>query len=152
MLKKITFRHKEVMRRLLVAETPKEIAEELNLATATINGWLHDPLFASTLTELEYNTKTSMLSADGRVEALEVITESMKEAAVLARDTMGDAAIDRSLRMKSAWDILDRGGLKPTDKKLVGHINLSDLIIEARKQREAEKENDKPIEVTEAGN
>ena len=152
MLKKITFRHKEVMRRLLVAETPKEIAEELNLATATINGWLHDPLFASTLNELEYETRTKILGGDGRVEALEVITKTMKDAAILCRETVGDPLIDRSLRLKSAWDVLDRGGLKPTDKKLVGHINLSDLIIEARKQREAEKENDKPIEITEAEN
>jgi len=146
MLKKITFRHKEVMRRLLVGETPKEIAEELGLAVATINGWLRDPLFASTLSELEYNTKTSMLSADGRVEALQIITESMKDAAILARETMGDTTVDRGLRMKSAWDILDRGGLKPTDKKLVGHINLSDLIIEARKQREVKKEGERVIE------
>lgn len=146
MLKKITIRHKEVMRRLLVAETPKEIAEELGLVTATINGWLRDPLFASTLTELEYETRTKILGADGRVEALEVITSSMKDAALLARDTMGDPLLDRGLRMKSAWDILDRGGLKPTDKKLVAHMNLSDLIIEARKQREAEKIDGEVIE------
>ena len=146
MLKKLTPRHKGVMRRLILQETPQEIAEELGLHPDTINKWMKDPLFGSALSELDYEMRTSILSADGRVEALEVINHSMKDAAVLARDTMGDTNVDRNLRMKSAWDILDRGGLKPTDKKLVGHVNLTDLIMEAAKQRKAEQENGKVIE------
>ena len=145
MLKKITFRHKEVMRRLLVAETPKEIARELGLHPNTISGWLHDPLFSSTLLDLEYATKTKILTEDGKAEALDIIKETMKDAALLCRETTNDTSVDLGLRMKSAWDILDRGGLKPTDKKIVAVADLSELIIEARRQREAAKEEAIPI-------
>lgn len=135
MLKKLTPRHIAVMRRLVVAESPQEIAEELGLHPQTISNWQRDPLFASTLSEMEYQAKTAVLGSEGRMDALKVITHSMKDAALLARETMGDKTVDLNLRMKSAWDILDRGGLKPTDKKLIAHANLTDLILEAAKQR-----------------
>ena len=69
----------------------------------------------------------------------------MKDAALLCRETTNDTSVDLGLRMKSAWDILDRGGLKPTDKKIVAVADLSELIIEARRQREAAKEEAIPI-------
>ena len=47
MLKKLTPRHKDIIRRLIVAETPVEIAQELGMTPAAIYRLQNDPLFAT---------------------------------------------------------------------------------------------------------
>ena len=139
MLKKLTPRHKDIIRRLIVAETPVEIAQELGMNAATIYKLQADPLFATVLREMDKRVNTSLINSEERLSALESIRLGCDEAAVLVRNIVNDKvagtpdiAID--LRAKSAWDLLDRGGHSKVEKSAT--VDLTQLILEAQRQRE----------------
>ena len=139
MLKKLTPRHKDIIRRLIVAETPVEIAQELGMTPAAIYRLQNDPLFATELREMEQKANTSLISSEKRLDALESIRLGCDESAELVRKVVNDKvagvpdiAID--LRVKSAWDLLDRGGHSKVEKSAT--VDLTQLILEAARQRE----------------
>lgn len=141
MLKKLTPRMREAMRRMVTAETPKEISEELGVSYGTVQKWLTDPLFRSALAELEFETEKRFL--DSRQDAMQILEDASVDAAQFNVDTMKDEDTDRGLRMKSAWDILDRTNKKaPT--KIDKILDLAELIVEAHNQRNKTE----PIDVT----
>jgi len=140
MLKKLTPRHREIIRRLIVGETPKEIGESLGMHPATIDRLQSDPVFAAELNTLEQRANNRLTDAAERLDALKILDLAAGESAQLCRQVVGDnvpgvdgIAID--LRVKSAWDILDREGHGKVTKTAT--VNISDLIIEASRQREA---------------
>ena len=143
MLKKISSRHRSVMRRLIVGEKPGKIAKELVIAPATISQWIKDPLFASELIDMEQRATDKMLSDPDRLDALKIINDAAGLSAKLCVDTMKDEGTDITLRMKSAWDILDRNPeTAKTTKQVRANVDLTELIIEAarkREERDAEK-------------
>lgn len=140
MLKKLTPRHREIIRRLVVGETPKEISEGLGMHPATIERLQNDPVFAVELSELEQRANNRLTDAAERLDALEILDLAAGESAKLCRDVVNDKVlgaegIAMDLRVKSAWDILDRAGHGKVVKTAT--LNISDLIIEAGRQREA---------------
>jgi len=140
MLKKLTPRHKEIIRRLIVGETPKEISEGLGMHPATIDRLQSDPVFAAELNTLEQRANHRLTDAAERLDALKIIDLAAGESAQLCRQVVGNKVPDApdisiDLRVKSAWDILDRKGHGKIAKSAT--VNISDLIIEASRQREA---------------
>lgn len=134
MKKKLTPRDNEIIRRLIAGQVPIEIAEDLGMSAQTIRKNLHDPLYATELGRLEYEIQRRLTDSDARLDALEILQDKAGKAAQLCTGVMEDDTRPIDLRMKSAWDILDRTGFKATEKRIVGVVNLSDLIIEAHKQ------------------
>ncbi len=134
MLKKLTAKHQEILRRLVVGQEPKLIEQELNISTATINRLQKDdPLFMSELAALQQAANKSITNSMERLSVLEMLEETAYDAAGLCQDVINGKVSDTpvELRLKSAWDVLDRTGLKPTEKKAIGVFNAADMIIAA---------------------
>lgn len=140
MLKKTTLRHKEIMRRLIVGETISEAAISLGMSPGSITRLLKDPIFATELKEMEKRANEKLYDSDERLNALQTIKIAADESARLCRavvnnrvDGADDVALD--LRVKTAWDILDRAGHSKVQKTAT--LDLTTLILEAAKQRDA---------------
>ncbi len=136
MLKKITPRHREVMRRLIVGETPAEIADGLGMNVVTVRNYLKDPLFGSELHLMEQKVNDKLLNSPERLDALKIIQEAAGISAQLCANTVRDPEQDITLRIKSAWDILDRNPeTAKTNKQYRASMDLTELIVEAAKRR-----------------
>lgn len=137
-LKKISPRHKAIARRCLVGETPEEIATDLGMHRKYIVWLMNQNVFKQHLAQLEYETERRLTSVKERLDVLEILGEAEADAAKLCVDVMKDTAVSGDgqgamiLRLKSAWDILDRRGYKAPEKRVT--MSLSDLIIEAHKE------------------
>ena len=147
MLKKLNARHKEIIRRLIVGETPEEISLELGMHKGSILRLVNDePLFKTELGRLEYETERRLTDAQERIDVMGILREAENDAAQLCVDVIrdkalpGPAQIGMGTRLKSAWDVLDRRGHKAIEKKIT--LSLADLIVaayeEAKKQRAIE--------------
>lgn len=134
MLKRLTYKHKEILRRLVVGQDVKVIEQELNVSAATINRLQrHDPLFMSELSALQQAANGNITDSMERLSVMETLEEAAYDAADFCRNVItgkvDDTPVD--LRLKSAFDVLDRTGYKPTEKKVVGVVNAADMIIAA---------------------
>lgn len=156
-LKKLSARHKEIARRCLVGETPQEISEDLGMHKGSILWVIAQDLFKQHLGMLEYETERRLTNAKERLNVLSILANAEQDAADLVVDVMNDEVVPGStkdgslpiatgLRLKSAWDILDRRGYKAVEKKMT--VSLSDLIIAAREEAKAKKE---PTNVSPSG-
>ena len=139
MLKKTTLRHKEIMRRLIVGETISEAAISLGMSPGSITRLLKDPIFATELKEMEKRANEKLYDSDERLNALEIINIAANESAKLCRAVVnnkvpGTDDISIDLRVKTAWDILDRKGISKVQKTAT--LDLTALILEAAKQRD----------------
>ena len=140
MLKKTTPRHKEIMRRLIVGETISEAAISLGMSPGSITRLLKDPIFATELKEMEKRANEMLYNSDDRLGALETIKIAADESARLCRAVVGnkvpgvDGEVALDLRVKTAWDILDRAGHGKVQKTAT--LDLTALILEAAKQRD----------------
>jgi len=138
MLKKLTARHRDIIRRLLVAETPGEICLELGMSESYLSVLQADPIFVARL-ELE-QAKLSERFIEQRMDAMQILEETQGDAALLCREAVvegmvGGKEIKGDLQLKSAWDVLDRTGITGVDKKLIATASLADLVAEAYKEK-----------------
>ncbi|MCK5375071.1 MAG: hypothetical protein KAJ40_07285 [Alphaproteobacteria bacterium] len=134
MLKKLTAKHKEVLRRLVVGQDPKLIEQELNISAATVNRLQKDdPLFMSELAVLERAANDRITDSIERLSVIEKLEEGAHDAADLCLRVIRGEEKDVPVKLKldSAWDVLDRAGHKPTEKKVIGVVNAADMIIAA---------------------
>ena len=134
MLKKLTTKHKEILRRLVVGEDPKAIEQELNVSAATINNLQrNDPLFMSELEVLERRANDRITDSMERLSVIDKLEKGAHEAIDFCRGVIRGEESDTSveLKLKSAWDVMDRAGHKPTEKKAIGVFNAADMIIAA---------------------
>lgn len=150
-LKKLSPRHMDIIRRLIVGETPGEISLELGMSQSRLSILQADPLFNLKLSEMQDEMNERFI--DSRVKAMDILEDAAVHAAridvhastgVVERIIPGeDGEPDRveyenvpvALQMKSAWDILDRTGNKGVDRKIVAVASLADLIAEAYKRK-----------------
>lgn len=134
MLKKLNAKHKEMLRRLVVGQDVKVIEQELNVSAATINRLQKDdPLFKSELAALQQAANKNITDSMERLSVMEMLEETAYDAAELCQRVIRGEEDDVSVKLKldSAWDVLDRTGHKPTEKKVLGVVNASDMIIAA---------------------
>lgn len=145
-LKNLNHRHLAIMRRLVKGVPPSEVALEFNISTQTINWLKKDPLFASELRLLEQEIRD--LFVRNEADALQVMENAASEAASFNVELMRGSVVDPTvededqlipvplpLRQRSAWDILDRSGFKPIERKVVGITDMADLIEMAYKKK-----------------
>ena len=137
-LKKLTARHKEVVRRLVVGETPQQVATDLKMSVVTVQALQRDPLFMGELEEVSAALTRKMMDTRSTNEVLKVAAH---KAAMVCAEASGDGmvggtGIPPDLQLKAAWDVLDRTGYSGTKKSVVGVVtNPADLIIAAYNQR-----------------
>ena len=137
-LKKISSRHLDIIRRLIVGQTMQEICIDLGLSLSRVSMLKADPLFASAYYEMENKVTEGFIET--RASAMEILENAAPEAARLTRDAIIGEQISgedapQGLRLKSAWDCLDRTGNKAVDKHLVGHVDLAELIGKAYQEK-----------------
>ena len=134
MLKKLSHKHRELLRRLVVGQDTQIIEQELNVSAATINRLQKsEPLFISELVALQDAADKQITDSIERLSVIEKLEETAHDAANLCRDVIRGRVEDTpvDLRLKSAWDVLDRAGHGKTEKKDISIFNASDMIIAA---------------------
>jgi hypothetical protein len=134
MLKKLSPRHREVIRRLVIGETPAMIEEDLGISRATLSVWAKDPEFQSGLVDLQHRMEERIINDPDRLSAIEVLKSAAHDAAMLCKNTLESDDADLNLKLKTAWDILDRTEGKPTQRQHVTTLSLTDLILTAHRE------------------
>ncbi len=144
MLKKLTPRHMDMIRRLLVAESPAEICLELGVSESYLSVLQIDPLFKSKLGEMQLELDERFM--EGRANAMQVLEGAAMGSAqvVIQAATEGRIAnidpdtgsidykeVSVANQLKSAWDVLDHTGNKAPDKKVIGFFDAAELVKEA---------------------
>lgn len=150
MLKKLTYKHQEIMRRLVVGQDVKTIEQELNVSAATINRLKKDdPLFMSELSAMQQKADSSIVDSMERLSVIERLEEGAFEAIDYCRSVLRGEEAETSvdLKLKTAWDVLDRTNHGKTEKKIVGVVNAADMIISAYKAKHAEVDKEAIIDV-----
>ena len=137
-LQRIKPRHRDIMRRMIVGQTAKEISIELGMSQSRISVLLDDPLFQSTMEELQ--TRVEQEFVQSRATAMQVLEATAPMAALACHEVVTEGTLDGEkvgapLRLKSAWDVLDRTGNKAAEKRLVGTVDLGDLIADAYQKK-----------------
>lgn len=148
MLKKLTPRHMDIIRRLLVAETPGEICLELDVSGSYLSVLQIDPLFNSKLVEMQDELDERFM--EGRADAMQVLEAGAVESAKIVTQaaTMGKiqnidpetGSIDYkevsvANQLKSAWDVLGHTGNKAPEKQIVGFFDAAELVKEAYRKK-----------------
>ena len=141
MLKSLRPIHHSAMRRLIVGEKPIDVAKSIGVTPGTISHWFRSPVFASALVEMEQAANAKIMENPERLDALKIINDASGLSAKLCVDTMKGQVdgenVDITMRIKSAWDILDRNPeTAKTTKQVRANVDLTELIIEAAKKRE----------------
>jgi len=148
MLKKLTPRHRDIVRRLVVGQLPKEIASDLGMNIQTIVSLQSDPLFDSELRDTEREIKSKLSERMDVMQKLERIAEAAANVVESAVDGMVDGVeVPLHLRMKSAFDVLDRTGYNKPNKTQVEFTNPAELIIKAYDMNHGQESEQKVIEV-----
>jgi len=137
-LQRISARHRDIMRRMIVGQTAKEISEELGISQSRISVLLDDALFQSTLEELQARVESEFITT--RASAMQVLEATAPMAAMACHEVVTSGTLDGQpvsapLRLKSAWDVLDRTGNKAAERRLVGTVDLGDLIADAYQKK-----------------
>ena len=143
MLRKLTPKHRKMIRDLATGRNPAEIAEELDVSADTINRLKReDPLFKSALYALEMQIERRLVESEERLSIMNRLDLVAESAVTLCHDVIAGAEeAPLELRLKSAWDVLDRTGNKAVDKKLIGVTNIADVVVAAYNAKYGKTEN-----------
>lgn len=130
-LTKIWGRHKEVARLHCLGFKNKEIAEMLEITTATVVNNLKSPIVQQELARLY------ALRDDGAIDIAKDIDELLPIAIDTVRDVMVNAEKEET-RLKSAIRVLDMGGHSPVKRILTAHgvFDKDDLMEIKRRAME----------------
>ena len=134
MLKKLSYKHREILRRLVVGQDIGIIEQDLNVSAATINRLQKkEPVFMSELTTLQDAADKAITDSIERLSVIERLEETAHDAADLCKSVIRGEEDETSveLRVKTAWDVLDRTNHGKTERKTIGVFNASDMIIAA---------------------
>lgn len=150
MLKKLTSKHRRIIRDLVTGRDPKDIAKDLNVSSETIlRLQREDPLFRSEIRTLEISIEERLAESEDRISVMEKLERMAHDAANLCGNVINgdEKEVPINLRLQSAWDVLDRTGHKPTEKKVVGVANAADMIIAAYNAKYGREEKKEVIDV-----
>lgn len=98
---KITTKYREIMRRLTVGQSYKQIAAALNMSQSRLSVIVHSPLFQAELEKIESRLGDSTVDFQKRLQ--QYAAEAMTTNVDLMRNSKSE-----SIKQKSAFDILDR--------------------------------------------
>lgn len=113
-----TVQKETVALRLWEGKTYDDITKEFGLSSRTIAAWKKEPEFDARLKELD-----EAATAD----AARILRRAATRAAQKLVDIMEFGSVQHTTRLAAAKDILDRSGLKPTEKvqqDTTGHFEV----------------------------
>ncbi len=127
--------HHEILRRLLLGDSHKEIASILNCTVATVSNVANSGLGRE---------KISVMTAEADLNSVEIakqIRETAPRAVEVMRELLDDEAVSFAVKYRAAADILDRAGhgaVKKIDmRKTLTELSMEDLerLNEAARNR-----------------
>lgn len=108
MLQKLKARHRELARVLVAGATVKQAATRFGMSEEGVRAIVRSTLFQQLYGELSCEADEQAINVKKQLQEL------LPDAAGVLRTALSAKDIDESLRVKVAWDILDRGGLVAT--------------------------------------
>ena len=157
MLKQLSGRHQDIIRRLMCGETPGEICSEFGISASYLSVLQNDPLFIEEMDRMQNRVDDIFITS--RQKAMEVLEAAALPAAHMARDAIVDGFIGGQdsrqevpvkARLDSAWDVLKATGNVKPERKIVAHVTLADMIASAyaAKHKPKDEPEDEPKNVT----
>jgi len=136
-LKQIKPKHREIIRRMITNQSSEEIALELRVSEGYLAALRRDPLFNETLEAADAEVHSLWLEKRGKaMDILEAHAPAAAQLCVSAVEGQVDGVeVPLGKRLESAWDVLNRTGVKAVEKRIIANVTLQDMIIAAYKQR-----------------
>jgi len=125
-------KQRNAARRLVDGESVRDVAEQLGMSPQTVRNWMKEPIFQATMSEIELSREMQVVDRRS-LDALEILESAASDAAALCADVVqsNDPDVSLNLKVKTAWDILDRTKGKPVQRQITATANIVDLILMA---------------------
>ena len=136
-MKRITSRHRALMRRLLAGMTLREACEELGYSVSRASVIVNSPLFQEEMRRMQEEIDGKFVEAEGEKIHTDIVRRKLKNLAKEAINTLEGCLGDRSgsVRVSAAKEILDRAGYVKEEK---GEVEVKVVptpgLVEALKQ------------------
>ena len=141
-MKRITSRHRALMRRLLAGMTLREACEELGYSVSRASVIVNSPLFQEEMRRMQEEIDGKFVEAEGEKIHSDIVRRKLKNLAREAINTLEGCLGDRSgsVRVSAAKEILDRAGYVKEEK---GEVEVKVVptpgLVEALKQLREER-------------
>ena len=131
-IKRMLPRYRDLMRRLVCGQGRRQIEREMDMSSGNYTVIIGSPLFKAELHKMEEELNKQVLDKLSTSKVEDVVDRKLKKASPEAADV--DIALLRSssekTRQRSAFDILDRTGHKPTEHYIAdGSLELKGEVI-----------------------
>ena len=131
-IKRMLPRYRDLMRRLVCGQSRRQIEREMNMSSGNYTVIIGSPLFKAELAKMETELNKQVLDKLSTSKVEDVVDRKLKKASPEAADV--NISLLRSssekTRQRSAFDILDRTGHKPTEHYIAdGSLELKGEVI-----------------------
>jgi AcrR family transcriptional regulator len=123
-------RYREIARRLMNRESPKDIAEALGITPGTLYWHLRQQAFRDILREVDEQVYKDVdrLIGNDKLEVTQRVAEAQNEAFDELLHLMRYGKGERT-RLNASQDILDRGGTIPKAQPQVSKVELREISV-----------------------
>jgi len=131
-IKKILPRYRDLMRRITCGQARRQIELEMNMSSGNYSVITNSPLFQAELEKMQNELNKMVLDKLSTSKVEDVVDRKLKEASPEAADVNINLLRSSSekTRQRSAFDILDRTGHKPTEHYLAeGSLELKGEVV-----------------------
>ena len=131
-IKRMLPRYRDLMRRLVCGQGRRQIEREMDMSSGNYTVIIGSPLFKAELVKMEEELNKQVLDKLSTSKVEDVVDRKLKKASPEAADV--NISLLRSssekTRQRSAFDILDRTGHKPTEHYIAdGSLELKGEVI-----------------------
>jgi len=131
-IKKMIPRYRDLMRRIVCGQPRRQIEKEMHMSSGNYTVIVNSPLFKAELAKMQLELDKMVLDKLSTSKVEDVVDRKLKEASPEAADV--NIALLRSssekTRQRSAFDILDRTGHKPTEHYIAdGSLELKGEVV-----------------------
>jgi hypothetical protein len=131
-IKKMLPRYRDLMRRIVCGQPRRQIELEMNMSSGNYTVIIGSPLFKAELAKMQVELDKIVLDKLSTSKVEDVVDRKLKKASPEAADV--NISLLRSssekTRQRSAFDILDRTGHKPTEHYIAdGSLELKGEVI-----------------------
>ncbi len=136
--KKLSSRHRAIMRRLIAGHSLKEIAEEFGYTPSRLSIIVNSTLFKKEKERMEKEIEKQFVENEGSKVQTDLVRARLAEEALPSLETivsLRDTAQSEKVRQASAFDILNRAGYKePIKVEASGQVEVGDGLANAIKE------------------
>jgi len=135
--KKLTSRHRALMRRLLAGMTLKEACEELGYSLSRASVIVNSELFQEEMRRMQEQLDNRFVECEGEKATVEMVRERLEKLSAKAVQTLEQClnSLSDNVRVSAAKEILDRSGfVKKERQEMDVYVQPTPGLIEALKQ------------------